>query len=354
MVKSFGCIAGVACALILASCGRDSSSGPGSSNGDGSRTKISVDEASQTITSYVNDSEDLCVYDSVENRFDWKKDVLMDVDTFDVRYLFKGDTLVLFEEEDYGSVFIGGKANSIYGTWKGLEACEYDFDEDEIECYDLDESLYPYYYQITVRKDFVETEVVYSLSDDYANSAWMSMFYIGLNAKNVSFNPRYVFIADSILADSLRELGVEVKSRSKSKISFAFDGKNVSVEFVDVTGEPLNLSYAANVQIDDKTCSLSFASTSDVSESLCSIENIDYLDLEEYESLDSSFIVADHYRRNNTDEFFDCLNDAFGFADEILDGGYDILYKKQERTSGRDTNWKRLERLAKKLSGSVN
>ncbi len=353
MTKFFGCMTGVACALVLSSCGSDSSSGTDSSNGNVSKAKISIDESSQTITSYVNDSEDLCVYDSVENRFDWKKDVLMDVDTFDIHYLFKGDTLVLFDEDEDGLVLVGGKANSLYGTWKGLEACDYDSDEDEITCDEAENSYY-YDYQVTFHKDFVEAEIVYSLPDDYANSAWMSFLYYGLEAKNVSFNPRYVFVADSISADSLRELGVEVKSRSKSKISFAFDGKNVSVEFVDVTGEPLNLSYTANVQIDDKTCSLLFASTSDVSESLCSIENIDYFDLEEYETLDSSFIVADYYYRNNTDEFFDCLNEAFGFADESLDGGYDILYKKQERTSGRDANWKRLERLAKKLSGSAS
>ncbi len=353
MTKFLGYAVGVACALVLSACGSDSSSGPESSNGNVSKTKISIDESSQTITSYVNDSEDLCVYDSVENRFDWKKDVLMDVDTFDIHYLFKGDTLVLFESEDEGSVFVGGKANSLYGTWKGLETCDYDSDEDEITCDEAD-NFYDYDYLVTFHKDFVETEVIYSLPDDYANSVWMSCLYYGLEAKNVSFNPRYVFVADSISADSLRELGVEVKSRSKSKISFAFDGKNVSVEFVDVTGEPLNLSYTANVQIDDKTCSLLFASTSDVSESLCSIENIDYFDLEEYETLDSSFIVADYYYRNNTDKFFDCLNAAFGFADESLDGGYDILYKKQGRTSDSDANWKRLERLAKKLSGSAS
>lgn len=353
MTKFLGYAVGVACALVLSACGSDSSSGPESSNGNVSKTKISIDESIQTITSYVNDSEDLCVYDSVENRFDWKKDVLMDVDTFDIHYLFKGDTLVLFESEDEGSVFVGGKANSLYGTWKGLETCDYDSDEDEITCDEAD-NFYDYDYLVTFHKDFVETEVIYSLPDDYANSVWMSCLYYGLEAKNVSFNPRYVFVADSISADSLRELGVEVKSRSKSKISFAFDGKNVSVEFVDVTGEPLNLSYTANVQIDDKTCSLLFASTSDVSESLCSIENIDYFDLEEYETLDSSFIVADYYYRNNTDKFFDCLNAAFGFADESLDGGYDILYKKQGRTSDSDANWKRLERLAKKLSGSAS
>ncbi len=353
MTKFLGYAVGIACALVLSACGSDSSSGTDSSNDNVSKAKISIDETNQTITSYVNDSEDLCVYDSVENRFDWKKDVLMDVDTFDIHYLFKGDTLVLFDEDEDGLVLVGGKANSLYGTWKGLEACDYDSDEDEITCDEAENSYY-YDYQVTFHKDFVEAEIVYSLPDDYANSAWMSFLYYGLEAKNVSFNPRYVFVVDSISADSLRELGVEVKSRSKSKISFAFDGKNVSVEFVDVTGEPLNLSYTANVQIDDKTCSLLFASTSDVSESLCSIENIDYFDLEEYETLDSSFIVADYYYRNNTDEFFDCLNEAFGFADESLDGGYDILYKKQERTSGRDANWKRLERLAKKLSGSAS
>jgi len=165
----------------------------------------------------------------------------------------------------------------------------------------------------------------------------------------------------SQLAEGKNSLGVRLGT-SEEPFDFSMvygtvnldDLKIVSVEFVDVTGEPLNLSYTANVQIDDKTCSLLFASTSDVSESLCSIENIDYFDLEEYETLDSSFIVADYYCRNNTDKFFDCLNAAFGFADESLDGGYDILYKKQGRTSDSDANWKRLERLAKKLSGSAS
>lgn len=63
-------MAGFACALVLSSCWSDSSSGPG---GSVWKTKISIDEANQTITSYANYSYDFCVYDSVGNRFDWKK-----------------------------------------------------------------------------------------------------------------------------------------------------------------------------------------------------------------------------------------------------------------------------------------
>lgn len=95
MTKFFGCATGVACALVLSSCGSDSSNGPGS---DVSKTKISIDELNRTITSYENESYDFCVYDSVGNRFDWKRNMVTELDTFEIHYLFKGDTLVLFEE----------------------------------------------------------------------------------------------------------------------------------------------------------------------------------------------------------------------------------------------------------------
>lgn len=254
---------------------------------------------------------------------------------------------------DEGIVLVGGKANSLYGTWKGLKYCDYDSDVDEIDCANVSDFL-NIYYQITFHKNFVETEVVYpSLFGDYTNSAWMSYFYDGLNAKRISFNPRYVFVSDTVSAEMLQELDIEIKSQSKSKISFVFGEKNVSVEFADVTGDAHNFSYTAKVRVDDKTCSLLLASTNEVSENLCSIENADYFDLEEYESSDSSFVYAYRYDRDNSDEFFECLNTAFGFAGETVDGGIS-LYKKQDQASIRDANWNRMERIARKLSGSVN
>ncbi len=343
-------MAGVACALALSSCGSDSSSGPG---GSVLKTKISIDESNQTITSYANYSYDYCVYDSVGNRFDWKKNMTTELDTFEIPYIFKGDTLVLFDEGDDGSVLIGGKANTLYGTWKGMDNCIYRSSDDEIECDDSG-NLYSSYRQITIHKDFVETEVVYNSSQpgDYTNSIWMSDFYYGLNEKSISFDPRDIYIKlDTLSAEMLQALGVDVKFKSKSKISFAFDSKNVSVEFVDVKDNDYNdLSYTANVQVDDKTCSLLFART-DVSENLCSAENADYLDLEEYETSDSSFTYAYRYYRNNSDEFFECLNAAFGFAGESVDGGIS-LYKKQVQTSIREANWNRMERIVRELSSS--
>lgn len=261
---------------------------------------------------------------------------------------------MLFDEED-GGVLVGGKANSLYGTWKVQESCVYSSADDEITCYDSGDRLYSSYRQITIHKDFVETEIVYSsLLGDYTNSIWMSNFYYGLNEKSFLFDPRDVYIKlNTLSAETLQALGVEVKSQSKSKISFAFENRNVSVEFVDVTDNDYNdLSYTANVQVDDKTCSLLFART-DVSENLCSTENADYLDLLEYESSDLSFTYAYRYYRDNSDEFFECLNTAFGFAGETVDGGIS-LYKKQDQASIRDANWNRMERIARKLSGSVN
>lgn len=350
MTKFFGCATGVACALVLSSCGSDSSNGPGS---DVSKTKISIDELNRTITSYENESYDFCVYDSVGNRFDWKRNMVTELDTFEIHYLFMGDTLVLFEEGDEGIVLVGGKANSLYGTWKGLKYCNYDSDVDEIDCANVSD-FSNIYYQITFHKNFVETEVVYpSLLGDYTNSVWMSGFYYGLSAKSISFDPLNIFISDSLSAEMLQELGIEVKFQSKSKISFVFGEKNVSVEFADVTGDAHNFSYTANVLVDDKTCSLLLASTNEVSENICSIENADYFDLKEYESSDSLFVYANRYARDNTDEFFECLNAAFGFAGETVDGDIS-LYKKQDRASILDANWNRMERIARKLSGSVN
>lgn len=350
MTKFFGCATGVACALVLSSCGSDSSNGPGS---DVSKTKISIDELNRTITSYENESYDFCVYDSVGNRFDWKRNMVTELDTFEIHYLFKGDTLVLFEEGDEGIVLVGGKANSLYGTWKDLKFCDYDSDVDEIDCANVSD-FSNIYYQITFHKNFVETEVVYpSLLGDYTNSVWMSGFYYGLSAKSISFDPLNIFISDSLSAEMLQELGVEVKFQSKSKISFVFGEKNVSVEFADVTGDAHNFSYTANVLVDDKTCSLLLASTNEVSENICSIENADYFDLKEYESSDSLFVYANRYARDNTDEFFECLNAAFGFVGETVDGDIS-LYKKQDRASILDANWNRMERIARKLSGSVN
>ncbi len=352
MTKFFGCAAGVACALVLSSCGSDSSSGPGE---DLPRMKISIDESNKTITMYDYVSFDFCVYDSIGNRFDWKKDALMHPYTLEQHYLFHGDTLVFFGEEGT-SVFVGGKANTIYGRWKGLYDCSYDVDEDEILCRDTDADVADGSHYLIFHKDYAEAEYIApEVFNDYTNSVWMRLFYDGLRTQDFMFLPNYIFVdgSDSTAAE-WNELGIKVKSQSKSKISFVFGEKNVSIEFADVTGDFSDFSYTANVRVDDKTCSLQHASHR-VTEELCSAENADYFDMDTFEDENMSLVYANGYYKNNDKEFEQCLESAFGFVAEVVKGNSEIFYKKLERddVSIREANRKRLEKIYRAISGSV-
>lgn len=353
MTKFFGCMAGVACALALFACGSDSSSGPG---GDLPRMKISIDESNKMIISYDYISFDFCAYDSVGNRFDWKKDAVVLNYTLVQHYLFHGDTLVFFSEEGT-SVFVGGKANTIYGRWKGLYNCSYDVDEDEIQCRDTDADLEEGSHYLIFHKDYAEAEYIApEVFNDYTNSVWMRLFYDGLRKQSFTFLPNYIFVDGSDSTESeWNEPGIEVKSRSKSKISFAFGEKNVSIEFADVNGDFYDFSYTANVRVDDKTCSLQYASLR-VTENLCSAEYADYFDMDVFEDEDLSIVYANGYYKNNEKEFVQCLESAFGFVAEVVKGNSEILYKKLERddVSIRKANRKRLEKIFRIFSGSVN
>lgn len=353
MIKFFGCATGVACALVLSACGSDSSSGPGE---DLPRMKISIDESNKMITSYDYISFDFCVYDSVGNRFDWKKDAVVLNYTLVQHYLFHGDTLVFFSEEGT-SVFVGGKANTIYGRWKGLYNCSYDVDEDEIQCRDTDADLEEGSHYLIFHKDYAEAEYIApEVFNDYTNSVWMRLFYEGLRTQDFMFLPNYIFVdgSDSTAAE-WNELGIKVKSQSKSKISFVFDEKNVSVEFADVTGDFSDFSYTANVRVDDRTCSLQHASHR-VTEELCSAENADYFDMDTFEDENMSLVYANGYYKNNDKEFEQCLESAFGFVAEGVKVNSEIYYKKLKREdlTIRKANRKRLEKIFRIFSGSEN
>lgn len=338
---------------FLAACGSDSSS---SSEGTLTRresAKISVDEANRTITIFSRETQDICYYDESSESYKWQEDGYVEADTSFYSYLFRGDSLILLyaedAEEDYsfGTVLVGGKANSLYGTWSLSNSCDYISFTDEILCDDSDD--FGYATRITIGKGtitFVETGEVF---DDYMNSEWMYAFYKGLSNGAFYIEPTHLHSEDSLgVMWYLQNTGIQVQSQTKNRVDFTWnDTVAVSVQIRLEEDSNERLIYTAEVQANGTNCPLSVDWMYEVGKSQCTMENAEYfVTRDEDISEDSTVIRVRRAEKHNMDEFSACLENLFG--KEAPNGDSAIFYKKAaaEKVSARK---ERAEKLLERI-----
>lgn len=321
---------------LFAACGDDSSSG---SDGNSETVSISVDETTQTIALFLKESEDLCVRTETETgySYQWENVVTKD-DTLSWQYSFMGDTLIITQNSsDYGIVLVGGSASSIYGTWTELDSCEYD--DGIISCDIDDASSYIRKYSISrssitatrTLKNNVIDEDDYDYYDDvafddYMNSAFINRLLYGIDEGGFS---RELSAYQLVNEDSLDVMSYStqypVSSKSKNSMTFAVDGKDVTVKAdVNYDIEEEYAKASVTVSYNGSTCSYDYESVEEMTSSYCKAENEEYLDFDyDYDAQDNKFYYAEEYEKENSVEFNACLNTAFfGTVSE------DALYKK--------------------------
>ena len=305
---------------MFVACGSDSPSGVSDDN-----TRVvsaSVDEASQLITLYVNESEQFCVR-SENNTFTWKS-VKMADDTMHWGYKFANDTLIIIQNPgssyEYGMVLTGGTAGKLYGTWTMSHACYYD--DNEIECDDDDSNNYVYTYKfskssITAKRTYVNSESEEDdedeSSDDFMNSTFMKYFFYSIYMEDEFDQYIWALRWEDSSAVQSYSLIYPVSSKTKNKMTFTADGKEVTVNVNEWNLDEENDSFTAKVTVysGTKTCTLEYASV-EMSSAYCKAENAPYFDIDtEEDAYGYEFSYADEYEKDNTDEFNECLNEMF-------------------------------------------
>ena len=261
-------------------CGDDSSSGPSGDSGTNttetntSSYQMLLDENSQVMSlSGEGFMENMCIVsgESVQ----WKPVNTKKGDQI-IKYMFVGDTLVLFWQdedgafENYGDMFIGGTAGNIYGTWN-LIPCEYkeskgrsSCDEDDLE-YNTTLSISNGAVNVTQTKQtFVEASPL-----DYASSEYRWSLYVALYT-GVASNLDPTDLAYNILSESgplaskpevQTALGIVSSNLSTTGETITIAGKTFTVKVKDFQTFIGNDNNEASVDIsaDGITCNSTVA-----------------------------------------------------------------------------------------------
>ena len=258
------------------------------------------------------------------------------------KYLFVGDTLVLFSErfngsfESDGSMYVGGSAGNIEGTWTPT-SCSYRESKKETVCRDGNSRIGT---DIRIAKNTVSFIAPGSVSDVLDSSDVLELKRVNLRygrngvrtylykslyiGKVVEFRATslmvYPYIGDDETVypeytdELLEALGIESLSITDTGETFKIGGKTYSVEITRaeyLDGGDYESSLFAELQVtsDSTTCTYYDERTKEIPKFLCSEENAKYIkDLTD--SVDASgnaFTLAHNYEKNNKTKFFACL-----------------------------------------------
>lgn len=377
LFKVFASTALCAGAFGLVACGDDSSTSASSSS-DTQTGSISVNEAEQTLTATATESQDLCLVNG--GAYSWT--TLKETYSTTFKYMFVGDTLVLRRyDDDYkekfrndGNVYIGGKANSVYGTWQELPNCEWE--HGNIEC-DDDDYSYDFYLTITkssftakrVPRGIVsEDDDSYHYTDDYMKSELMRSIYVGLYTGRFSISASDIFYRDENLSDPnanvilASEFGVTIQSQSKTSETFTMNGQTVKVNVskASISDDGDEKQVNMSVDIGGTSCILDYQVTYNITKDLCKVENAEYFETDyDYDVNDNKYYYVDEYYKSNRDAFETCMavlaeQTAVTKGSDILDEmiwAYPVYLKeavntKTERKARQEKFHKILERFA--------
>lgn len=322
--KFLASAAALASTFAFVACGDDSSTSASSSS-DTQTGSISVNEAEQTLTATATESQDLCLVNG--GAYSWT--TLKESYSTTFKYIFVGDTLVLrlYDDEDEkfrndGNVYIGGTANSVYGSWQELRNCEWE--HGNIEC-DDDDYSYDLYLTIT-KSSFTAKRVPRGIvseddyndyyTDDYMKSELMRSIYVGLYTGSFSISTSDIFYRDENLSDPnanvilASEFGVTIQSQSKTSETFTMNGQtvkvNVSKASISDAGDEKQVNMS--VDIDGTSCVLDYQKTDNITKSLCKAENAEYFETDyDYDENDNKYYYVDEYYKSNRDAFKTCM-----------------------------------------------
>lgn len=406
MKKSLTLLLTVTSAFFFA-CSDDSSSDSGNSEVIEQSGTLIVDEEKQTVTIISQLTEEMCVRDEVTLEYAWKS-IDFGTDSNFMKYEFVGDTLVVFDYDDWdeeysssGPMYVGGKAGKLDGTWKSTY-CSYNSKEKASVCYKpcsevkapkelteeeimemmkdmteeeqeafaeeyarsmmdsfcLDEEDLEDHPDVTLKisgtsiKSTIKFNRTEEDFDDFTNSKFMTSFIGNLisgDGNVPGFNK--LFKEDSSgmekIAKTYKAYQVEVSNQSKKNITFKFADQTLSVNFKTVNQSGENRELAMDVSSGGKTCSLSEES-GDVTKSTCKSEYGEYFDIDRIEGADGVKIsVADEYEKSNESGFEDCVED-------MMDSLFATI--KGKGSSSDDDECDRIiqEYYACSASGSIN
>lgn len=406
MKKSLTLLLTVTSAFFFA-CSDDSSSDSGNSEVIEQSGTLIVDEEKQTVTIISQLTEEMCVRDEVTLEYAWKS-IDFGTDSNFMKYEFVGDTLVVFDYDDWdeeysssGPMYVGGKAGKLDGTWKSTY-CSYNSKEKASVCYKpcsevkapkelteeeimemmkdmteeeqeafaeeyarsmmdsfcLDEEDLEDHPDVTLKISGSSFKTIIKINrteedfDDFTNSKFMTSFIGNLisgDGNVPSFSK--LFKEDSSgmekIAKTYKAYQVEVSNQSKKNITFKFADQTLSVNFKTVNQSGENRELAMDVSSGGKTCSLSEES-GDVTKSTCKSEYGEYFDIDRIEGADGVKIsVADEYEKSNESGFEDCVED-------MMDSLFATI--KGKGSSSDDDECDRIiqEYYACSASGSIN
>ncbi len=258
------------------------------------------------------------------------------------KYLFVGDTLVLFNGESKGSfrdkgfMYVGGTAGNIEGTWTST-SCVYGKSKKESECRDEDGQKVG---DIRIAENSFSMIVPGSVSDVLDSSDVTKVEKVGFKYKNngvrtylykslytgkvVEFRAVSETVAHYTGDDEtvypeytdelLESLGIESLSITDTGETFKIGGKTYSVEitraeYLNGRGTDLNGFAELQVTLDGTACTYYDERTEAIPKFLCTDENAKYI-TDQMDSVDASgnaYTLALNYEKNNAEEFFACL-----------------------------------------------
>ena len=311
-------IASAALSFALTACGDDSGSSAELSIVYGAN----IDEASQTLSMYINEGTGACVKE--DSNYTWKTDLLVYPDTIIYKYFFRGDTLVLQQcdnedDEEYcykGTMFLDGNAGSIYGKWRPLN-CYYTTTETKCS----DEEDFTLYYNFSANSVTISAKLS-DINDSYNSVELMQSEFAYYLIKCLTESDCEVS-ADDLFYDYskkvneiIEENSIQIASSNKNSAELVISGNTVSINESEVhknfdSNDNFETTANLTVSANDKTCTLEHYKTDTDLKSYCSVENSEYFDIDyfydNFETLSRiDYVYA--YEKSNIYDFRDCVH----------------------------------------------
>lgn len=335
-------------ATVFFACGDNGESNPSGSNNIGEnfvgeKDPIVLNETNHTMTIYSFRSENRCVVDEDNDKYEF----VVHKDTSQVyrEYKFLGDTLVILYNKDgegtYGQVLVGGKNGQIKNKWK-LTACQYIYESNSVDCSGLanpDEVIKGSTVYFDITQDTVYISRIDSRGnaieidapevddyDDYTGSTFVQGLFEFMNYAHKgigvagnspapwgAFRTTWSDVGECDIGCVALKKNVTILSRDKKRMSFNFKDVNYELNF----SHALKLWYSRGsrtevsltLKSDKGECALEYMSDVIQSPEICSAENRGYLDLATYLGNNNTilFYGAKDYHIGNNDEFRQCV-----------------------------------------------
>lgn len=360
--------AALATTFTFYACGDDSGSNPNNNSGtytssetNSSSYQMLIDENTQSIhLSGEGEYENKClVKDGVA---EWGQVKVKSGERF-AQYKFVGDTLAILwadneegEYENYGEMYVGGTAGSIYGNWRSIP-CMYEWDYDdnwgshggETYCHSDFEGKQTAlsisngsFSKITT----TAAESIASADFNYSTSGYRNHLFAYLVTGTTTYIPeaqdlfspnvaqitidgfensneiqtKYAELyADMPLAErismglytveELASFGIVSTAMSALGETFTFGGIPYTVSVLKAIEQDNYELEIVTIEANGITCTDSYEFTRPVSKNNCITENIDYFSQDDgYDFNGNKYYYAYKYKKSNYEEFQACLS----------------------------------------------